>query len=100
MRYYSSIRIDPALCRAILVAIESDPKAGSGQGLQIVIDGYDWSTIGQHVAYLWDEELIDGIDATNMQSPHKEILVRDITPNGRKYLDETEPEPPKRKIGF
>ena len=94
------MRIDPELCRAILIAIESDPNAGSGQGLQIAIDGCDWSTFGQHIAYLWDEKLIDGINVTHMQSPHKEILVRDITPKGRKYLDETEPQPHKRRIGF
>ena len=94
------MRIDPELCRVILIAIESDPKAGSGQGLQIAIDGFEWSTIGQHIAYLWGEKLIDGINVTHMQSPHKEILVRDITQKGRKYLDETEPELPKRRIGF
>ena len=97
------MRIDPALCRAILVKIEGDPKAGSGQGLQIAIDNYDQNVVGQHIAYLYDEKLIDGIDVTHMQSPYKEILIRDITPKGRKYLDETEPPPqgpPKRKIGF
>ena len=94
------MRIDPDLCRAILVAVEMDPGAGSGQGLNIAVAGFGPDVIAHHVKYLWDEELVKGIEATNLQSPYPEIMVLDITPKGRHYLDETEPGAPKRKMGF
>jgi len=56
--------------------------------------------VGHHVKYLWDNKMLAGHNVTNMQSTYPEILVTDITPKGRHYLDETEPGPPKRKIGF
>lgn len=95
------MRIDHDLCRAILVAVESNPQAGTGAILNVQIDGYEPLVIAQHVKHLWEQELISGIDVTHMQSPCvPEIAVRDITPAGREYLDRTEPEAPKQKIGF
>jgi hypothetical protein len=94
------MRIDPDLCRTILVAVEGDPNAGNGRGVAIAVDSYERDVIAHHIKYLWDEDLVKGIEATNLQSPYPEILVTDITPKGRHYLDETEPDEPKRKIGF
>lgn len=94
------MRIDPVLCQKILIAIESDPKAGSGQSLSPSVDGYEIEQIAHHVKYLWDESLITGDEATHLQSPYPEILVFDITPDGRRFLDEREPEPPRKRIGF
>jgi len=95
------MRIDPVLCQELLIAVENDPNAGSGQSLSISVDGYDAKTVAHHVKYLWDEELITGSDeATHLQSPFPEILVFDITPDGRRFLDEREPESPRRRIGF
>jgi hypothetical protein len=94
------MRIDPVLCQKILVAVESDTEAGSGQFLRIAVDGYDEKTIAHHIKYLWDEGLIEGTDCTHLTSPYPEIMPLDITPAGRGYLDEREPEPPKNKIGF
>jgi hypothetical protein len=94
------MRIDPVLCQNILIAVESDPSAGSGQSLSIFVDGYDEKIVAHHVKYLWDEGLITGSEATHLQSPFPEILVFDITPDGRRLLDEREPESPRRRIGF
>ena len=46
--------------------------------------------------------MLTGEDVTNMNSPYPEIMIVDITPDGRRFLDQTlpEPEPPRRKIGF
>jgi len=35
------MRIDPAVCHKILVAIEGDPNSGSGQFLRIEVEGYE-----------------------------------------------------------
>jgi hypothetical protein len=95
------MRIDPMLCHKILVAVESDSEAGSGQFLQISISEYDADVIAKHVKYLWEMEMLTGVDVTHMQSPcTPEIAVTDITPAGRSFLDENELEPPRRKIGF
>ena len=64
------MRIDPVLCQKILIAIESDPKAGSGQSLSPSVDGYEIEQIAHHVKYLWDESLITGDEATHLQSPY------------------------------
>jgi hypothetical protein len=94
------MRIDPAVCHKILVAIEGDPNAGSGQFLRIEVEGYDATTVAHHIKDLWDSELLEGRDVTNMQSRYPEIMVQDITPSGRAYLDEREPDPPRRRMGF
>ena len=94
------MRIDPVLCQKILIAVESDPNAGCGQSLGISVDGYDEKTVAHHVKHLFDEGLITGDDATHLTSPFPEVLVFDITPDGRRFLDEVEPEPTRRKIGF
>lgn len=94
------MRIDPAVCHKILVGVESDPNAGSGQFLRIGVEGYDPATVARHIKYLWDSEFVEGQNVTNMQSPYPEIMVKDITPSGRAYFDEREPDPPRRKIGF
>ena len=94
------MRIDPELCRRILIAIEGDENAGSGRLLKIVVDGYEERTIAHHVKYLWDEKLITGDEMTNLSSPYAEIAVKDITPVGRRFLDQSESEAPRRKIGF
>ena len=94
------MRIDPALCQKILIAVESDPQAGSGQFLKVSVDGYESDVIAHHVKYLWDSKLIEGLDVTHLTSPYPQIGIRDITPAGRSSLDEREPEPPRRKIGF
>jgi hypothetical protein len=44
--------------------------------------------------------MVRGSDVTNQLSPYAEIMVTDITPAGRKFLDEREPEQPRRKMGF
>ncbi len=95
------MRIDPVLCQKILIAVENDPDAGSGQFLNITVDGYDANAIANHVKYLWETEMISGVEVTHLQSPcTPEIAVTDITPAGRSFLDEREPDPPRRKIGF
>ena len=95
------MRIDPTLCQEILIAVESDPNAGSGQFLNITVDGYDANVIAQHVKYLWETEMLSGVDVTHLQSPCvPEIAVTDITSAGRQFLDEKEPEPPRNRIGF
>jgi hypothetical protein len=94
------MRIDPLVCQKLLIAIEGDEDAGSGKSLKISVDGYDEKTIGHHVKYLFDEGFITGIDVTHNASPYTEILVTDITPAGRRFLDEREPEAPRSKIGF
>jgi len=94
------MRIDPALCQKILIAVETDPKAGSGQFLSLPIDGYTEEQIAHHIKYLWDTKLVTGQELTHLTSAYPEIAVQDITPAGRAYLDEREPEPPRKRIGF
>ena len=95
------MRIDPKLCHAILVAIESSPNAGSGQFLDISVDGYEPIAIAHHVKYLYERKLVSGVNVTHMQSPCiPEIAVTDITAAGRDILDNNEPGPPRNKIGF
>jgi hypothetical protein len=94
------MRIDPALCRTILIAVEGDPKAGSGHFLTITVDGYDEKTIAHHVKHLFDEGLILGQDVGHLNSPYPEIRIQDITPEGRNSLDKSEPAAPHSKIGF
>jgi len=94
------MRIDPLLCQKILIAVESDENAGSGQFIRPSIEGHEPKEIAHHIKYLWDEKLVEGQDCTNLQSLYPEIMIQDITPAGRKFLDDREPEPPKRKIGF
>jgi len=94
------MRIDPELCEKILIMVESHPIAGSGQLFRISVDGNDENTIAHHVKHLFDEGLIKGDEATNTQSPYPEILILDITPDGRRFLDQREPAPPGRKLGF
>jgi hypothetical protein len=99
--YNLDMRIDLILCKSILIAIEKDPNAGSGQFLNLSVDGYDANAIAQHVKYLWETKMISGVDVTHMQSPCiPEIAVTDITAAGRAYLDETEPEAPRNRMGF
>ena len=101
--YTLDMRIDPALCKNILVAVEADPNAGSGQILNIAIEGYDSNVIAQHITYLWETKKIKGIDVTHHQSPcTPEIAVTDITAAGRQFLDqdELEPELPPKQFGF
>ena len=88
------------MCQKLLIAIESDENAGSGKTLEISVEGHDAKEIAHHIKYLYDEQLVTGIDVTHMASPYAEILITDITPAGRKFLDDREPEPPKRRIGF
>jgi hypothetical protein len=64
------------------------------------MDGYGQTEIAHHIKYLWDEKLVTGSDATHLQSPYPEILILDITPDGRRFLDEGEPEAPRKQIGF
>lgn len=96
------MRIDPAVCQKILIAVEADAIAGTGQFIRPKIDGYDQAIVAHHVKYLWEEKLVTGVNATNQQSPYPEIkiMVQDITLAGRAYLDEREPEPPRRNFGF
>ena len=82
------MRINSALCHKILIAVESDPGAGSGQFLRISVDGYEEKEIAHHIKYLWDEKLIKGVDCTHLTSPYPEIQIVDITPAGRRFLDE------------
>jgi hypothetical protein len=88
------------LCQNLLAAIESDPAAGSGQPVNVLVDGYDEKTIAHHVKYLWDERMITGSDVSHLTSPYPKIMVTDITPAGRRFLDEREPEAPRGKMGF
>lgn len=100
-RYTPGMRIDPLLCQKILIAIEGDPNAGSGQFIRVAVEGYDQQTIAEHVKYLWDEKLIRGKDVTNFQSTYPEIMIQGITPAGRRYLDEREPnQTPPKKFGL
>ena len=95
------MRVDPILCKNILMVVENDPKAGSGQILNVSVDGYDRKVIAQHIKYLWETKMVSGIDVTHMQSPCvPEIAIKDITPAGRAFLDQAEPEAPGNKIGF
>ena len=86
------MRIDAALCEKILLAIEGNPNAGAGQLLSLTIDGYEQSTIAHHVKHLFDDGMVRGDVATKLQSPFPEILVFDLTPDGRRFLEEREPE--------
>jgi hypothetical protein len=99
-KYTHSMRIDPALCQKLLIMVEGDPKAGSGQFLTINVDGYEEKEVAHHIKYLWDTKLIKGQDVTHLSSPYPEIKVQDITPAGRSYLDENEPKQAGNKIGF
>jgi hypothetical protein len=94
------MRIDPVLCQKVLIAVESDPNAGSGQFLSISVDGYDEETTAHHIKYLFDEGLITGDANDFLNAPFPQTLILDLTPAGRGFLDEREPEPPGRKIGF
>jgi hypothetical protein len=100
LAYNSAMRIDPVLCQKILIAVESDPQSGSGQFIRISLDDYVPTEVAQHIKYLWDEKLVTGSDVTNYQSPYTEILLLDITPAGRRYLDERDSEAPQKPIGF
>lgn len=90
--YNHCMRIDAALCEKILLVIEGDPNAGAGQPLSIAIDGYERSTIAHHVKHLFDDGMVTGDVATNLLSPFPEIFVFDLTPDGRRFLEEREPE--------
>lgn len=94
------MRIDPVLCQKILIAVEGDEKAGSGGSVNVSIEGYEPKEIGHHLKYLLDEQLVKGQDCTPLTSPYPQIMIFDITPDGRRFLDEREPESPRRKIGF
>ena len=95
------MRIDPVLCKQILIAVENHPNAGSVQFLDLSIEGSDASAVAQHIKYLWETKMISGVDVTHQQSPCvPEIAVTDITAAGRAYLDQTEPEAPRKKKGF
>ncbi len=85
------MRIDPALCQKILIAVEADPMAGTGQFIRPSIEGYDQTTVAQHVKYLCESDLVTGQDVTHMNSPYPEIMVKDITAAGRRYLHDREP---------
>jgi hypothetical protein len=98
--YNPHMRIDPAVCEKILIAVESDPQAGTGQGVRIAVEDSEPKLIAHHISYLIDVGMLKGIKLTNFQSPCPEFTVTDITPQGRAYLDEREPEVPRRKIGF
>ena len=94
--------IDQILCQKILVAVESDPIAGTGQRVNIDVDDYESNVIGQHIHYLVETKMLKGIDVTNMGSPHREYIITEITPEGRAHLDTLEtqgPATPKR-YGF
>jgi hypothetical protein len=94
------MRIDPAVCERILIAVESDPQAGTGQAISIVVEGSEWKIIAHHTKYLIDVGMLEGVKVTNFQSAFPEFILTDITPQGRAYLDEREPETSRRKIGF
>lgn len=70
--YTLRMRIDPLLCQKILIAVESDPNAGTGQFIRITVDDYDPASVAHHIKYLWDEKLVTGQNATNFQSPYPE----------------------------
>jgi hypothetical protein len=91
--YTHAMKIDPALCRQILAAIEVDPNAGGGQILDTSTDGYDEKTIAYHVKYLWETHMISGVEITCTTSPCvPEIGATDITPAGRSFLNHVEGE--------
>jgi hypothetical protein len=94
------MRIDPVLCQKILIAVEEDPMSGSGQFVRPSLDGYGQDAIAHHIKYLWDEKMLTGRDVTHLQSPYPDILIQDITPAGRRFLDALEPEQPRKKVGF
>jgi hypothetical protein len=83
-----------------LIAVEEDPNAGSGQFIRVSPEGYGQDEIAHHIKYLWEEKMVTGRDVTHLQSPYQEILIQDITPTGRKYLDGLEPEPEPKRHGF
>ena len=56
------MRIDPILCKNILNAVENHPNAGSGQFLNLSVDGYDEHAVVHHIKYLWETKMISGID--------------------------------------
>jgi hypothetical protein len=82
------MEIYSTLCHKILIGIEGDPNAGTGRGVSLDIPDYEPNVIGQHVNYLVESGMLSGIDVTNMQSPHREHIITDITPKGRAYLAE------------
>jgi hypothetical protein len=92
------MRIDQLLCEKILLAIESDPNAGTGQSLNLTLDGYEQPAVAHHVKRLFDDGMIAGIVATHNRSPFPEILVLDLTPDGRRLLEKGEPERDAIKI--
>jgi hypothetical protein len=94
------MRIDPVLCHKILIAVEADPNAGSGQFIRVSLEGYEQNEVAHHIKYLWEEKMVSGRDVSNFQSPYQEILIQDITPAGRRLLDGLEPEAPSKKHGF
>lgn len=94
------MRMNPELLEKILIAVESDPNAGSGQSVSIAVEGYRRDVIAHHVKYLVETDMLRAQETTHLTSPYPEFLVFDITPAGRAFLDEREPEPPKRSIGF
>ncbi len=95
------MRIDPAICQKILIAVESDDKAGTGHGVTVELEGIEPNVVAHHVKYLVDREMLKAIETTDHQSTYPEFIVTDITPEGRAYLDEREPEQGvKKKFGF
>src|SRR3954468_18090331 len=42
--HVARMRVDPALCEKILIAVEADPMAGTGQFIRPSIDRYDQTT--------------------------------------------------------
>jgi len=94
------MRIDPVLCQKILIAVESHADAGSGQFIRISVDGYDEKTIAHHVKHLFDEGLITGDENKFLNTPFPQTLILDISPDGRRHLDQMEPDKPRNKIGF
>jgi hypothetical protein len=89
LSYTRNMRIDHGLCQKILVAVENDPEAGTGQFLKIPLFNNDPSTIAHHVKYLWDAKLITGQDVGHLTSPYPEIAVQDLTPAGHRHLAES-----------
>ena len=47
------MRIDRQLCQKILIAVEDNPAAGSGQFVRVSIDGYEPNEIAHHIKYLF-----------------------------------------------
>ena len=91
------MRIDSGLCHKILSAIEDDPNAGSGQFLQLAIENYEPRVIAYHVKYLWEMDMISGVEVTHQQSPCvPEIAVTDIKPDGRKFCAEKAKDSPRK----